>query len=79
MEGGKTPSGQPPLENVFLSSNQATASEAHLDGALGLINGDVDNRAGSGDCIRDHDSAWHPAHRDHRSYRRYKRIHAATD
>jgi hypothetical protein len=24
---------QPPLENVFLSSNQATASEALLDGA----------------------------------------------
>jgi hypothetical protein len=57
MEGGKTPSGQPALKNVFLSSNQDTASEALLDGALGLINGDVDNRAGSGVCICDHDSA----------------------
>ena len=42
MEGGKTPSGQPALENVFLSSDQATASEALLDGAFGSINGDVD-------------------------------------
>ncbi len=48
MEGGKTPSGQLALENVFLSSNQARASEALLDGAFGLINGDVNKRAGSG-------------------------------
>ena len=57
MEGGKTPSGQPAPENVFLSQIRPRLAKHSWTARSARSMATLTSRAGAGVCIRDHDSA----------------------